>query len=479
MNAIFLPAKIKLSAKEIKKPLFLNHFPLFPLFSRVPVARLTPRRQWALAIVSSMVFLAAGCGKTPQEAEKKPKVDVTIPITGTVTDYEDFTGRLDALKTTDIRAHVSGYILKAPFKEGDEVNKDAVLFEIDPRTFEADYNQADANLKLAIADSKLQEKNAKRASTIVRSRAMSEEDYETAMATAEKARATVKATEAAKNRAKVYLDYTKVTAPWSGRISRRLVDPGNLVNADNTVLTTLVTEDPLYAYFDVNERTYLELVSSSNGRQVLGFPVLMRLANEADFTRPGIIDFVDNRVNATTGTIRMRGVFPNEAKILKPGLFVRIRLPIGTPYQALMIPDEAVLSDQGRKYVFVVENIVDVLDDVGNVVGHEGKVVYRSVDLGQELQGLRVIKKGLAHGERVIITGSQRVRAGNEVGVNEKAPPKPPESRLSQLLASIKPGKNNNEKPADNNGQPASKEAKKPADKEAANQSSGSVGSGN
>lgn len=414
------------------------------------------------------LFIAAGCGKPPQQSEDKtPKVEVTTPVTGTITDYEDFTGRLDALKTTDIRAHVSGYILKAPFKEGDEVHEGDILFEIDSRTFEADYNQADANLKLAIADSKLQEKNAKRATTLVRSQAMSQEDYETAVATAEKSRATVKSNEAAKNRAKVYLDYTKVTAPWSGRISRRLVDPGNLVNADNTVLTTLVTEDPLYAYFDVNERTYLELVGSSTGRSVLGLPVLMRLANEAEFVRPGTIDFVDNRVNAMTGTIRMRGVFPNEAKILKPGLFVRIRLPIGASYKALMIPDQAVLSDQGRKYVFVVND--------------QKKVVYRPVELGQEIEGLRVIKqaviskgviqRGLAPGEQVIITGTQRVRADDIVETIKKDPPKPPESRLSQLLASLKQGKNPSGKPAE--------EVKKSAVQDSATPASTAVGSGN
>jgi RND family efflux transporter MFP subunit len=407
------------------------------------------------------LLVAAGCGKPPQTVEDKtPQVDFTYPVTGTVTDYEDFTGRLDALKTTDIRAHVSGYILKAPFKEGDEIHEGDVLFEIDPRTFEADYTQADANLKLAIADSKLQEKNAKRATTLVRSQAMSQEDYETAMATAEKARATVKSTEAARNRAKVYLDYTKVTAPWSGRISRRMVDPGNLVNADNTVLTTLVTENPLYAYFDVNERTYLELVGTSTAKQVpseLGFPVLMRLANEAEFTRPGAVDFVDNRVNAMTGTIRMRGVFPNEGKVLKPGLFVRIRLPIGSPYKALMIPDQAVLSDQGRKYVFVIND--------------QDKVVYRPVDLGQELQGLRVIKKGLAPGERVIIAGTQRVRAEDKVRPNENKTPQPLESRLSQLLASLKQGKNPSGKSAE--------EAKKASVKDSSTPTSAAVGSGN
>jgi len=430
--------------------------------AKIPLCNRLGLKTGLIAAFRLAVLLIAGCGQAPQEARKDLQaVDVTTPVTGTVTDYEDFTGRLDALKTTDIRAHVSGYIVKAPFKEGEEVHEGDILFEIDSRTFEADYNQAEANLKLAIADSKLQEKNAKRATTLVRSQAMSQEDYETAVATNEKARATVKATEAAKNRAKVYLDYTKVTAPWSGRISRRQVDPGNLVTSDNTILTTLVTEDSVYAYFDVNERTYLDLIGTSNGKRSpseLGFPVLMRLANEAEFTRPGTIDFIDNRVNAMTGTIRMRGVFPNESKLLKPGLFVRIRLPIGAPYQALMIPDQAVLSDQGRKYVFVVDD--------------QDKVVYRAVELGQELQELRVIKKGLAPGERVIITGSQRVRAEDKVRPTEQKPPKPPESRLSQLLASRKQGQAQNGKSAD-------KQAKKSADKDAATPASAPVGSGN
>jgi RND family efflux transporter MFP subunit len=425
------------------------------------------------AKINSAVFcfalLAAGCGQAPSESgDKRPQVDVTTPVMGTVTDYEDFTGRLDALKTTDIRARVQGYVLKAPFKEGDEVHEGDVLFEIDPRTYEADRNQADANLRLAKADSNLQQKIAKRATTLARSQAMSQEDYDTAMATADKSQATVKANEAALNRCKLYVDFTKVTAPWSGRISRRLVDPGNLVLADNTILTTLVTEDPLYAYFDVNERTYLEMVDSAGSHQtgsssspisLLGFPVLMRLANEGEFTRPGKIDFVDNRVNATTGTIRMRGVFPNEFKTLKPGLFVRIRLPIGAPYKAILIPDEAVLSDQGRKYVFVVDK--------------QNKVVYRPVELGQEIQGLRVIKKGVDLGERLIVSGTQRVRAKDEVRIGEeKEPPKAPQSRLSQLLASIKSDKTNN-------GRPADKEAKKPAAKESGSPAPASAVSGN
>ena len=398
------------------------------------------------------VLLAAGCSQAPSTSNvEPPQVDVTTPVTGTVTDYEDFTGRLDALKTTDIRARVSGYVIEAPFKEGDEVTEGKVLFEIDPRTYEADLNQAEANLKLAIADSKLQEKNAKRATTLVRSNAMSQEDYETAAATAEKARATVKSVEAARNRAKLYVDYTKVKAPWSGRISRRMVDPGNLVNADNTVLTTMVTENPLYAYFDVNERTYLDLMQSSNTRQStaeMRFPVLMRLANEGEFTRPGTVDFVDNRVNAMTGTVRMRGVFPNDAKVLKPGLFVRIRLPIGTPYQSLLIPDEAVLSDQGRKYVFVVEKIVEEVDDEGNIV-HEGEVAVTSLVLPDQPvilfagQMTRVLKQHLPdrpgpfkggqndgpfQGNRPIAAHTAKPEPGREgfPGIGKNSPAGPP-----------------------------------------------------
>jgi RND family efflux transporter MFP subunit len=193
-----------------------------------------------------LVFiLAAGCERSQPPAER-PKVEVvvTTPITDKVTDYQDFTGRLDAVKTVDIRARVTGYVTKAPFKEGDDVHEGDLLFEIDPRTYEADHNQAEANLKLAEADSKLQQKNAARAQRMRSDKALSQEEYETTVATAEKSKATVKSMEAARDRAKLYVDFTRVMAPWNGRISRRLVDPGNLVNADQTILTTMVTEDP-------------------------------------------------------------------------------------------------------------------------------------------------------------------------------------------------------------------------------------------
>ena len=388
-----------------------------------PKLRLT-----AVVMLLGALVLITGCNQaaTAPRGQKQMEVVVTTPITGEVTDYQDFTGRLDALKTVDIRARASGFVMEAPFKEGDFVHEGDLLFQIDRRPYQATLNQAEANLKVAKADRNLQEKNAQRARVLIGSKSIAREDYDTILATSEKAAATVGATEAARDLAELNLSYTRVTAPLSGRISRRFVDPGNLVTADTTILTSMVSDNPLYAYFDVDERTYLELVGPAKRGQSswlseLRFPVLMRTANEDEFTHTGVVNFIDNRVSATSGTIRMRAVFDNPSGVLKPGLFVRIRLPIGNPYQALLIPDEALMSDQGRKFVYVVNN--------------KNEVEYRAVDLGQEVQGLRVIKKNLAMGERVIVSGMQRVRQKAVVDVKMKDPPKPPDSPLGRLLA--------------------------------------------
>jgi RND family efflux transporter MFP subunit len=388
------------------------------------------RRRWRLAVGAPALLLAAlltaGCHHAPSSAPAKAvEVYVTTPITDEVTDYQDFTGRLDALKTVEIRARVSGYVQQVPFKEGDVVREGDLLFQIDPRTYEADYYQAVANLKQAEADRKVQEKNAERVRRLIASSAIAQEDYDQTVANWEKAVATVGAMEAARDRAKLYLDFTRVTSPVTGRISRRYVDPGNLIKADDTLLTAVVTEDPMYAYFDVDERTYLDLVGVSSHTQEawqsgLKLPVLMRLANEEEFQHPGTVNFVDNRLNGNTGTIRMRGVFENHSKVLKSGLFVRIRLPVGTPYKATLIPDEAILSDQGKKYVYVVNG--------------ENRVEYRSVTLGQAVQKLRVIKEGVSKGEHVIVSGMQRVRPKSEVQVKMQDPPKPPHASLGKRL---------------------------------------------
>jgi RND family efflux transporter MFP subunit len=385
--------------------------------------------------------LLAGCDltKAPAPEAKIVEVVVTTPITDEVVDYQDFTGRLDAVKTVEVRARATGYVKEVPFKEGDEVKAGDLLFQIDPDPYQADFAQAVANLKQAEADQKLQRLIADRAQRLVGGGSVSKEDYDQAMGAWEKSQATVGAMTAARDRAQLYLGYTRVVAPVTGRISRRFVDPGNLVKADDTMLTTIVTEDPLYAYFDVDERTFLDLTGttmapslihipnpSGTGTisipQATSLPVLMRLANEEEFTRLGHVNFVDNRVVATTGTVRMRGVFDNPKKTLKPGLFVRIRLPIGKPYKAVLISDEAILSDQGRKYVYVVND--------------KNEVVYRPVTLGQGIHGLRVIKENLSEGERVIISGQQRVRPKTIVQAKMEDPPTPPHSPLTQVLGS-------------------------------------------
>ena len=393
-----------------------------------------------IPLVLIAALAAAGCTKeqAPKGA-KNPKVVVTQPITHDVIDYQDFTGRLDAVNTIEIRARVTGFVTEAPFKEGDLIQEGQLLFQIDKQPYLADLNQAIANLNVAIADRNFQEKNSQRVKKLFHDKVVSPEEYETAVAAYEKSLASVAAMEAARAKAKLYLDYTTVKAPFTGRVSRRFVDPGNLINADNTVLTSLVSEKPIYAYFDVDERTYLELLSTVAPGQTswvegLKLPVMIRLANEPEFEQVGVIDFVDNRVTATTGTVRMRGIFENSGGKLKAGLFVRVRLPIGSAYKAILVPDEAVQSDQERKYVWVVNN--------------KNQVEYRAVEIGQAVDKLRVIKPpakdqegkvGVKEGERIIVSGMQRVRNGVQVETENQAPPPPPHVPLVRLLAQRKP----------------------------------------
>jgi multidrug efflux system membrane fusion protein len=408
------------------------------------------------------------------------EVIVTEPITDEVTDYQDFTGRLDALKTVDIRPRVAGYIIEAPFKEGDLVHAGDVLFQIDPRPYKAQLDAAQATFVAAQAQVAVNEANLKLARiTYARAKAagsastpleldQDRTQEQVTEASLNLARANLGKAAADLETAKLNYEWTTVKAPLDGRISRRYVDPHNLVNADNTMLTTIVTVDPVYAYFDVDERTYLDLMGSAAGGgslfSGLKFPVLMRLANESDFTHVGTVNFLDNRVTGNTGTIRMRGEFHNARwaaalaadawslvaqsqgragtamgltpyllgaaesaivtrngkAVFKPGLFVRIRLPVGLPREEILISEEAILSDQGRKYVYVVNK--------------DNKAEYRSVTLGQAVGGLRVIKEGLSLGEQVVVSGMQRVQRDKEVKKTIKAPPSPPHASLSRLL---------------------------------------------
>ena len=413
------------------------------------------RKGWLVAVGLLSVVLGAtaatGCNHAPAQAPPKPaEVTVTQPITDDVTDYQDFTGRLSALYAVDIRARVTGYlrrfgpdqyprrfVLMVPAMLGlmhmlrereatfGHIGGAIALIGLLVMPFAWMAGLAILAIGLYRARVARLESDLKRISRTVNQGASSAQELDQTTGDLGEAKASLQAAIAARNLANVNLGYCKVYSPIDGRISRRYVDPGNLINENNTLLTSVMSESPMYAYFDVDERTYLDLLQTSGQRTStwvtdLQFPVLMRLANEDQYARAGTVNFVDNQVIANTGTIRMRGVFDNPQGTLKPGLFVRIRLPIGNPYKALLISDEALQSDQGRKFVYVV--------------GTSNEVIYRPVELGQEIQGLRVIKKGLAEGDRVIVNGMQRVRPGAQVQVKTQGPPKKPDSPLGRLL---------------------------------------------
>jgi RND family efflux transporter MFP subunit len=331
-------------------------------------------------------------------------------VADTITDYEDFTGRTDAVMSVEIRARVSGYLIKGlrdggVNKEGKEVKTGELLFEIDPRTYEADRNKAEAALAQSQARLERLTKDFARAKELLPTRSISQGDYDQIAGDNKEAEAAVKTAQATLDLAKVNLGFTKVLAPCDGQLSKQLIDPGNMVQTDQTPLTSIVTLDPIYAYFDIDERTMLQLrrmkrEAETKSKQAK-FKVLLELTDEEDYPHQGIIDFADNRVDAMTGTRRLRGVFPNPRRIIMPGMFARIRLPIGEPHRAILIPEEALGSDQGQRFLYVVND--------------KNEAVYRRVEVGSLHGTLRVIKSGLAEGERVVLDGLQRIQPGKPV----------------------------------------------------------------
>lgn len=415
-------------------------------------------------LAGALLLLATGCSQAPAHAKKRVvEVEVTRPISHEVCDQEEFTGRLDAVNTVDIRPRVSGYVRWAidSSMEGKEVKKDQVLFEIESKPFEVDLAQARANLKLAEAERNLQEKQVRRSQVLLTRGVINQEEYDQTVAAMEKAAASIEAQKAAVKKAEIYLGYTKVVSPIDGIVSRRMVDPGNLVNADSTLLTTVVSESPVYTYFDVDERTYLEYLDNLKGEGTdlnsylkdFKMPLAIRLAHETNFKHKGMVNFKDNRINASTGTIRLRAVFDNPDGVLRAGLFARIQLPTGAPRTELLLPEVALLSDQGNKYVYVVkpkQPAGDESSDKGEEL-LEGTVEYRSVTVGPVIDGqgkekLRVIKNtgqkdnGIQKGELVIVNGLQQVRPKMEVKIKPpKVTAKPPPLPLVQLLKQAHP----------------------------------------
>jgi multidrug efflux system membrane fusion protein len=362
--------------------------------------------------ILALLLLAAGSGceqSAPQVAPPQPPVvPVSQPVLREVTDTIDFTGRTEAVESVNIVPRVTGYLVKIPFKEGSEVKTNDLLFEVDPRPYKAQLDQAVGQVKLYEAQLKLAKTTLARDVEIAKTPgAVSQQQLDQDRAAVEQAEASVKAAEASLEVYKLNLSFTKVISPIDGQVSRYFLTLGNLVNQDQTLLTTVVSLEPMYAYFDVDEPTVLRVRKAVNEGKIKTYqkdiiPVLMGLQGEDGYAHTGTLNFVNNQVNPTTGSISVRALFPNPkppngVRLLAPGMFVRIRLPIGQPHPALLVIDRAIASDQGLKYVYVVDA--------------ENKVQYRRVGIGAlQPDGLRVVTEGLKPGERVVVGGLQQVR---------------------------------------------------------------------
>jgi len=364
-----------------------------------------------------------------------PKVTVTPVVSQETVDADEYTGQTEASESVEIRARVFGYLKTIDFTDGDFVKGPEVgpngevleegqlLFTIEPDEYQAIHEQSLSRIELNQANLDLAKAKLARNAKLVQTGAVSKEEYEESIAAVKSAEATIAAAKADANRTGVDLKYTVIRAPISGRIDRAMVSKGNLLTggqSSGTLLTKIVEEQPMHVYFDVDERSLLRYMKQRReGRQTapgslrdLQMPCYLQLSDEKDFSREGKLDFASNEVNKSTGTARIRGVFPNQDRSLASGLFVRIRIPLTEPYQALMIPERAIATDQTVKFVYVV---------AGN-----GTAQRRSVELGVQRGDMRIVTSGLQAGEQVIVKGLQRVRPGQKVEAEqEKKAPQP------------------------------------------------------
>jgi multidrug efflux pump subunit AcrA (membrane-fusion protein) len=435
-----------------------------------------------LLLLLFLIPVLTGCHRTAAQvaAPPPPEVMVASPITQTVTDYEDFPGQTAAVNSIDIRARVQGFLTKVNFQEGAEVHEGDLLFEIDPRPYDAEVSRTEAlvvqtQARLKRTEATYQKGLKLRDSAKTGVPAVSDEELNIMESDRGEAQGNLDAAKAAREMALLNLSFTKVRAPISGRISRRYIDPGNLVKSDDTVLTSIVSLDPIYVNFDLDEHTTLRLQKMIREGKIhwnpeavapaeaiaglvgnlpglaegrgpgfdlapmlyricrdirkwreeeywrstadVGLPVFMGLADEEGYPRDGMVNFADNKVDPDTGTWRLRGRFSNKDRSLTPGLFARVRLPLGQSYEAIMISEKAIGTDQGQKFVYVVDA--------------QNQVSYRKISVGRMQNGLRVIRSGLAKDEKVIVTGLQRVREGVKVSPKTVDMPTPTSVQVS------------------------------------------------
>ncbi|WP_339482838.1 MULTISPECIES: multidrug efflux RND transporter periplasmic adaptor subunit MexE [unclassified Pseudomonas] len=350
------------------------------------------------------VLVVSACGKTPDSTASMPpaKVSVAKVLEQPVNEWDEFTGRLEAPETVEIRPRVSGQIDKVAFTEGSLVKKGDLLFQIDPRPFQAEVRRLDAQLAQARATATRSKNEAQRGERLRLSNAISAELADSRTSAAQEARAAAAAIQAQLDLAKLNLSFTRVTSPISGRVSRADITAGNLVTADVTPLTSVVSTDKVYAYFDADEGVFLKYTQlARQGQRGQATPVYMGLSNEDGNPHQGHMNFVDNQVNPQTGTIRGRAVFDNKDGAYTPGLYARLKLVGSGTYAAVLINDEAVGTDLGKKFVLVMDA--------------ENKPAYRAVELGPKIEGLRIVRSGLSKDDTIIVKGLQRARPGSPV----------------------------------------------------------------
>lgn len=356
---------------------------------------------------AGVLFIATlfGCEQANQYREPPPpEVSIAQPVQQSVNEYLEFTGTTEAINRVEIRARVNGYLKNIEFQDGATVEEGTLLFVIEPEPFEAALAVAEASLQRAEASLKLAEAELRRTEPLVQRSALPQQELDLKQADVATANADVAAAKAAVTQAKLNLNYTRVIAPISGRVGRHLVDVGNLVRAESTLLTVIESYNPIYAHFNMSEGDLLRLMQEEAGsaNEASAQELTLALANEENFPHKGQIDFADLGVDPGTGTQLRRGVFPNPNLQLVPGLFVRLRLPIGAPEPKLLVSDRAVGVDQRGSYLLVVDS--------------EGTVEYRPVKLGMSAQGgLRVVEQGIKPGDWVIVNGLQRARPGAKV----------------------------------------------------------------
>ncbi len=369
-----------------------------------PVRIARPLRVVTTLVVLSLIPLA-GCvndtAATPQPPPP-PQVSVAQAMVKQIRQWDEYNGRIEAVERVELRPRVSGYIEHVNYREGEKVTKGDVLFTIDARSYAAELAHAVAQLAHALSQAELRHTEAKRAQALLEQQAISTEIWEQRRAAEQAAQADVQAAKAAMETAKLNLEWTQVRAPISGRAGRAQVTAGNLVQAGDSasVLTTLVSQDQVYAYFDADENSYLRYARTAReslrtNERKTKMKVQVGLANEEGFPHPGVVDFIDNRVERSSGTIGVRALLDNQARMFTPGLFARVRLLSSELSDALLIDDKAVLTDQDRKYVYIVDEA--------------GLAQRRDVQLGHTADGLRIVVKGLNKDDRVIVNGMQKV----------------------------------------------------------------------